>query len=494
MVNFKEVFGTGLENVREAGERVWKVVRSTARQLGKALDLKALLLGWSLLVTGAITWCDQQTQVVNHAPEANVTELVERVEAWELRLSIKELLSRFGVEDPDGDKLSVEVISGPARIEDGYLIVNAGEDVEVKLKVSDGKWWELELTLRFDVNHPPEVQNDTVSATASLPEWADSFTMSWQYILNQAQPRDPDGDPLEYEIINLVWATGYNLNEEWGYLEITWVSGGVDKVEFDVVVRDPNGDEVTIHVIVNISWEAVDNPTQISDLNVNIVDRAVEGEPNGVYAWGMVDVEFKVKDADWVSEVAVLVWDGLEIPVDLDPAGIARLSFDTSGLLVWIYPVKVRVVDGAWNEKVIELFDLKVHPYGEIIDPDSYEDLYWTGFFRNAELWDYLRILNTLWLREWVGLTFWGEAQLIIDGDGNDVSGAGIVVGIDPSWIVLNADGSVWIEVKRVMDRVYNEKWVDPYGTYEFRLRVTVNTDEGPVDLSFPVLVAWPFE
>ncbi len=388
MVSFEEVFGTGLENVKAAGERVWNVVRSTAKQLREALDPKALLLGWSLLVTGAaITWCNQQTPPVNHAPQADITELVEFVQAGELRMPISDLLQMFGVEDPDGDTLSVEVISGPASIEDGYLVVNAGDDVEVKLKVSDGKWWEIILTLKLDV----------------------------------------------------------------------------------------------------------DNPTQVSDLRVNIVDRAVDGEPYGVYAWGMVDVEFKVEDPDWVSEVAVLVWDE-EIPVDLDPAGIARLSFDTSGLLVWIYPVKVRVVDGAWNEKVIDLFDLKVYPYGEIIDPDSYGDFYRNGDRRDVMRWEYLRALNTLWLREWAGLTFWGEAQLVKDGDGNDVSGAGIVVDIDPSWIVLNADGNVWIEVKRVMDRVYNEKWVVPYGTYAFRLIVTVNTDEGPVNLSFPRLVAWPFE
>ena len=263
MVNSKEVFGTGPDNIKAAVERVLEIVKVTVGELAKSLpnNSRALAMALWVTVTGAVTSCNSQTPPVNHAPEADITELVEFVQAGELRMPISDLLQMFGVKDPDGDTLSVEVISGPASIEDGYLVVNAGDDVEVKLKVSDGKWWEIILTLKLDV----------------------------------------------------------------------------------------------------------DNPTQISDLSVS-VDSPVDGEPYGVYAWGMVDVEFKVDDPDWVLEVVVLVWDELETPVDLDPAGIARLSFDTSGLLVWIYPVKVRVVDGAWNEKVIDLFDLKVYPYGEVVD------------------------------------------------------------------------------------------------------------------------------
>ncbi len=455
MVNSKEVFGTGPDNIKAAVERVLEIVKVTVGELAKSLpnNSRALAMALWVTVTGAVTSCNSQTPSVNHAPEADITELVEFVQAGELRMPISDLLQMFGVEDPDGDTLSVEVISGPASIEDGYLIVNAGEDVEVKLKVSDGKWWELELTLRFDVNHPPEVQNDTVSATASLPEWADSFTMSWQYILNQAQPRDPDGDPLEYEIINLVWATGYNLNEEWGYLEITWVSGGVDKVEFDVVVRDPNGDEVTIHVIVNISWEAVDNPTQISDLSVSVLDRPVPNTDNAVYSWGQFEVSWTLSDPDGLpSNVTLtLVGAGVSYPVTVNPDGTFSVVVDATWLPVGEYSLKFSGQDASGNLFEITVEVVKVYPWTNIVYSEiKKERQNWTGSFKdfkwNIDMWMADEASDNLYL--WLeGVPEWAEVQVVVTpaGGGNSLAFTLIV------W--------AWGEIAIPMDSVFIGTW-----------------------------------
>ena len=59
---------------------------------------------------GILTSCNQQTTPSNHPPEADITELVESVQAGEVRIAINDLLKAYGVEDPDGDQLQVEVV------------------------------------------------------------------------------------------------------------------------------------------------------------------------------------------------------------------------------------------------------------------------------------------------------------------------------------------------------------------------------------------------
>ena len=49
-------------------------------------------------------------------------------------------------------------------------------------------------------------------------------------------------------------------------------------------IQDSNGGETSARVEINISWEAVDHPTTVFDVTLNVVDRAVSDDTNGVYA------------------------------------------------------------------------------------------------------------------------------------------------------------------------------------------------------------------
>ena len=449
MVDFKEVFGSWLENIKEAGESVWEVVNRTAKRLREALDPKAVFV-WGLLVTGGITWCNQQTPPVNHAPEADITELVEFVQAGELRMPISDLLQMFGVEDPDGDTLSVEVISGPARIEGGYLIVNAGDDVEVKLKISDGKWWELELTLRLDVNHPPEVQNEVVTRSVTLPEWTTSFTLDLDSVVAEIWPTDPDGDPTSVSVDSVEWADGFAV--DWrGTVEIFGVPPGASRVVIYLEIKDSNGGETPARVEVNITWEAVDNPTQISDLSVSVLDRPVPNTANAVYSWGQFEVSWTLSDPDGLpSNVTLtLVGAGVSYPVTVNPDGTFSVVVDATWLPAGEYSLKFSGQDASGNLFEITVEVVKVYPWIEVVPStnltdgerwspgSSYEDAYYDS--SGPAWWLYLRSSNLYLGMEGVTpeMVWNGDVSIVVIRIGPDeVNKAFIVTELyeNPDW------------------------------------------------------------
>ena len=59
---------------------------------------------------------------------------------------------------------------------------------------------------------------------------------------------------------------------------------GASRVVIYLEIKDSNGGETPARVEVNITWEAVDNPTQISDLSVSVLDRPVPNTANAVYS------------------------------------------------------------------------------------------------------------------------------------------------------------------------------------------------------------------
>jgi hypothetical protein len=155
-------------------------------------------------------------------------------------------LSNFA-SDPDGDRLSFSIVSGPGSIQGSIYTFrtdfNSAGMHSIVIRASDGKGGTADGTLRVEVvevNRPP---------TISIP--GVTVAEGERYVMDLSQfASDPDGDPLVYTLvrgIGRIQANEYILEpgyDDYGFytveISVSDSKGGLSSSTFNVLVTDTN--------------------------------------------------------------------------------------------------------------------------------------------------------------------------------------------------------------------------------------------------------------
>ncbi len=306
-----------------------------------------------------------------------------------------------------------------------------------------------------EITYPPEVANDVIIKYIVLPEGASELKIKWNDIITQIGAVDPDGGDVNYVIVWIEWAEAIRL--DWaGNAIIENIEPGINEVKIYVNAVDDEGEKTEAVVVLRLTWQAVDNPTTVSDITLSVLDRAVPDDANGVYAGGQVEVSGTLSDPDGLPTQANLVLEGVGVsyPVTINPDGTFSGTVDSSILPVGTYSLTLSGQDGQGNLFNLDLGqEINVYPWGEVVDStikvhgETGNNTYREARYDQPEDgWWLDRGDDGVWFRvEWITqqMVDNGDVTIIIESVWWDVVNASFLA----SWFVEDPDGSTWIKL-----------------------------------------------